>query len=87
MSAMQKQFKIAQLVAICVKKGMTPKKNGFCDFILNITASYWGFEKRTAKKYVDILIRSFQGDKWQYIVKDNLFLKEEEREEWMNIHL
>lgn len=79
---MKKEFCINQLVAVCVKKNCTPKKTGFCDLILRLCATYYGYERRTAKKYVDILIQSFNFDRWKTLVQQNTFLKEEEKNEW-----
>lgn len=81
-----KQFHIAQLIAICVKKDLTPKKIGFSDYIYRLCATYWVYERRTARKYVDILIQAFTFDKWKGLVKANTFLKEEEREAWIQKH-
>lgn len=83
MSSMKEQ-RIRQLVAVCVKKGLTPKKTMFCNFILQVTASYYGFSKRTAKQYVDILIRAYHFDHWKSLVENNIHLKEEEKTEWIN---
>jgi len=83
MSSM-KEERIRQLVAVCVKKSLTPKKTAFCDFILQVTAAYYGFSKRTAKQYVDILIRAYRFDRWKSLVDNNILLKEEEKNRWIN---
>lgn len=82
MSSMKEQ-RIRQLVAVCVKKSLTPKKTAFCNFILQVTASYYGFSKRTAKQYVDILIRAFRFDRWKSLVENNVHLEKEEKKQWM----
>ena len=83
MSSMKEQ-RIRQLVAVCVKKNLTPKQTAFCDFILRVTASYYGFTKRTAKQYVDILIRAYRFDVWKSLVQNNIHLEEEEKTKWIN---
>ena len=74
------------MVAVCVKKDLTPKKTGFCDFILRMCATYYSYEKRTAKKYVDILIQSFRFNRWLSLIKNNTYLKKEEQEKWITEH-
>lgn len=83
MSSMKEQ-RIRQLVAVCVKKSLTPKKTAFCDFILRVTAAYYSFSKRTAKQYVDILIRAYHFDRWKSLVENNIHLEKEEQNKWIN---
>jgi len=82
-----KTHRINQLIAVCVKKEMTPKHNGFCDYIVRVCATYYAVEKRTAKKYVHVLIESFRFDKWKSLIQNNNFLSEEEKAEWIRKHL
>lgn len=82
MSSLKEQ-RLKQLVAVCVKKGLNPKKTMFCNFILQVTAVYYQFSKRTAKQYVDILIRAYHFDKWNSLVTNNPYLEKEEQNKWI----
>jgi len=82
-----KEQRLRQLVAVCVKKGLNPKKTMFCNYILQVTAVYYQFSKRTAKQYVDILIRAWHFDKWKSMVENNEYLEKEEQNEWIKLLL
>jgi len=82
----EKQFHISQLVATCIKKGYNPTKIGFSDFVYRLCATYFGYEKRTTKNYIDVLIQSFRFDKWKSLVASNGFLSEDEKQQWMKAY-
>lgn len=87
MSVIKKQFRVAQLIAVCVKRNITPKNNnGFCDYILRVAATYYACEKRVGRNYVNVLIQAFKFDKWKSLVIHNEFLNEEEKKQWINTH-
>jgi len=79
----EKSNRVNQLVAVCVKKDLTPSKTGFADFLIKLCATYFSCDKRTSRAYIDTLIQAFRFDKWKTLVSSNLFLSEEERKEWM----
>ena len=82
-----KSGRILQLVAVCVKKELTPSQTGFADFIIRLSASYFQCDKRTSRSYIDTLIQAFRFDKWKSLVQQNLYLSEEEKVGWMTRHL
>jgi hypothetical protein len=82
----QKEQRVHQIVALCVKKGKHPYKTAFCDFVIRACAALYNYDKRTAKTYVNILIGAWYFDKWRTLVQNNLRLTEEERQQWINSH-
>lgn len=81
-----KEFHVRQLVAACVRKECTPLKIGFADLVFRLCAAYFQYSRRSARQYVDILIQSFRHDRWKGLVEANIFLDEEEREQWILTH-
>jgi len=74
--------RIEQLLAIMVKNNITPLKNTFTDIIIRVSASRFGASRKTAKGYSQVLIDSWRMDKWKRMVKENGYLKREEKENW-----
>jgi hypothetical protein len=83
----EKDQRLNQLIALCVRNNLTPNKTPFCDFIIRACASIYGYEKRTAKSYVDILISAYRFNRWQNYVQFNPHLTDGEKQAWINLHL
>ena len=80
-----KHERLCELVAVCVKNKLTPQKNIFCDFILGACASLYGYERRTARSYVDVLLSAWRFDRWESYIQKNELLKEGDLAEWMKM--
>ena len=82
MSVYERLDRIEQLLAIMVKNNITPLKNTFTDIIIRVSASRFGVSRKTAKGYSQVLIDSWRMDKWERMVKENGYLRREEKENW-----
>jgi hypothetical protein len=74
------------LIAICVKADKTPQKVGFADFVINRCSAKFSYDKYRAKSFIDTLINAWRDDKWRNYVKNNPYLTEEEKTEWIKKH-
>lgn len=73
------------IVAECIRKDLTPEKNGFADHIHNITSCY-GLRPQTCQEYVKTLLRAWNFDKWKSYVRYNDNLTQEEIKVWIEKH-
>lgn len=78
--------RLRQLVATCIKNGKFPDKVGFADHVIGYSASMFGLSPRTAKSYLKTLIQAWNYDHWIAYVKNNDYLNEKERQEWISRH-
>jgi len=76
--------RLRQLVAICIKKGLTPSSVGFADLVLNYSCSEFGVSMSTAKDYLKTLVGAWRYNKWKSYVKHNHYLTKEEQKRWLS---
>lgn len=81
-SHLEREDRIKQLVALCVKNNRTPRQTGFADLIHQLSATRFFVVKATATGYLHTLIQAWRMDKWRTFVKDNSYLTVEEKTEW-----
>jgi len=87
MSESLKTYRLKQLVAACVKTEKTPVNTPcFADWIYQLTATYFGISRRSGRGYLRMLLDSWKYDKWTTFVKDNPFLVETEKQQWISKH-
>lgn len=84
-SQAEKDENLLKLVALCVKNHKTPAGNAFADVIINICTGKFGYNKRTARTYVESLLSSWRLDKWRSRIQNNPYLTEEDSL-WMLQH-
>jgi hypothetical protein len=77
----------SKIVAVCVKRNITPNKTGFADFLFRLSAAYYQNDRRTTKKYIDTLIQAYHFDRWRTLVEQTCFLTQEEKNLWIREHL
>jgi hypothetical protein len=77
---------IDYLIAICIKADKTPQKVGFADFVIKRCSGKFGYDKYRAKSFIDTLINAWRDDRWKSYVKNNPYLTEQEKTEWMKKH-
>jgi len=81
-----REERIHQLIALCVKNNLTPLKNAFAGFLQNVCISRFGIEKRTARNYIDSLIAGWRLDRWKQMLQENPYLTMEEKTTWITQH-
>ena len=84
-SQVEKDERLTQLVALCIKNHKTPASNAFADFVIMVCAGF-GVNRRTARSYIDSLISVWRLDKWKSRVKENPYMTEEAISEWISQH-
>ena len=78
---------IDYLVAMCVKANKTPANISFADFVIKKCSFKFGYDKYRAKSFINTLINAWRDDKWKNYVKNNPYLTEEEKAEWIQKHV
>jgi hypothetical protein len=86
MSRISRMDVIDFLIAVCVKANITPLKPAFADFIIKKCSSKFGYDRYRAKSFIDSLLSAWRDDKWKSYVKNNPYLTEQEKTEWMKKH-
>lgn len=77
--------RIDQVIALCVKNGMTPEKNTFASFVIKTCCIRFGLDESTARSYLRTIITAWRGDRWKYNVKGNGYLSPEETKKWIQM--
>ena len=77
--------RLRQVVAECVKRGLTPQKVGFADFVLRKSSDF-GLTPTTTRGYVATLIEAWNHNRWKSYIQHNDYLTEEEKEKWIQEH-
>lgn len=75
--------RISQLVALCVKNDLTPRKNAFAGKIRDWSSMRFGCSERTAKDYATTINNAWTGDRWKNFVAESEYLTEEEKQAWI----
>jgi hypothetical protein len=83
----ERQDKISQIIAICVKNNATPSnKNAFADLICKICAQRFGYDKKVSRGYIQIINTTWRTDKWKRYVENNQYLSKGEIDKWITSH-
>ena len=75
--------RLRQIVAECVKRGLTPQIIGWADFVNRKSADF-GVTPLTARRYAMTLAQAWNHNKWRSYILNNDYLTKAEQENWLN---
>lgn len=75
--------RLRQIVAELIREGVTPRHSLYANKVHQIACGRFGVAVKTAKDYTKILGLAWERYRWINWVRENPYLSEAEREEWI----